>query len=52
MHKVRHGDPVLQVFEECRHRDPGATEVLIHPAGSLPLEAQFRPAAQPVGVSA
>jgi hypothetical protein len=52
MHKVRHGDTGLQVFGESRHRDPGAAEVLIHPTGGLPLQAPFRPAAQPVGASA
>jgi hypothetical protein len=49
MHKVRHGDPVLQVFGDNRHRDPGAAEVLIHPTGGLPLQAPFRPAGQPAG---
>jgi len=49
MNKVRHGDPVLQVFGDSRHRDPGAAEVLIHPTGGLPLQAPFRPAGQPAG---
>jgi len=52
MHKVRHGDPVLVVFGDSRHRDPGAEEVLNHPTGGRPLPAPFRPAAQPVGASA